>query len=65
MNLVESHTINLFTLKKQSNHPPNLIADIPEATAKSFTNISCNRNILVGMLTNIKEHEKIVALMEQ
>ena len=28
----------------QSNHPPNIIADIPKAISKRLTNISCNKN---------------------
>ena len=30
---------------KQSNHPPNIIADIPKAISKRLTNISCNKNV--------------------
>ena len=29
----------------QSNHPPNIIADIPKAISKRLTNISCNKNV--------------------
>ena len=29
----------------QSNHPPNIIADIPKAISKCLTNISCNKNV--------------------
>ena len=29
----------------QSNHPPNIIADIPKAISKHLTNISCNKNV--------------------
>ena len=29
----------------QSNHPPNIIADIPNAISKRLTNISCNKNV--------------------
>ena len=36
----------------QSNHPPNIIADIPKAISKRLTTISCNKNVFdrnVGM----------------
>ena len=29
----------------QSNHPPNIIADIPKTISERLTNISCNKNI--------------------
>ena len=29
----------------QSNHPPNIKADIPKAISKRLTNISCNKNV--------------------
>ena len=29
----------------KSNHPPNIIADIPKAISKRLTNISCNKNV--------------------
>ena len=32
-------------INKQSNHPPNIIADIPKAISKRLTNISCNKNV--------------------
>ena len=32
-------------IKIQSNHPPNIIADIPKAISKRLTNISCNKNV--------------------
>ena len=35
----------LVYMKKQSNHPPNIIADIPKAISKRLTNISCNKNV--------------------
>ena len=35
----------LVYINKQSNHPPNIIADIPNAISKSLTNISCNKNV--------------------
>ena len=31
-------------INKQSNHPPNIIADIPKAITEHLTNISCNKN---------------------
>ena len=30
---------------KQSNHPANIIADIPKVISKHLTNISCNNNV--------------------
>ena len=30
---------------KQSNHPANIIADIPKAISKHLANISCNKNV--------------------
>ena len=35
-------------INKQSNHPPNIIADIPKALYKRLTNISCNKNVFDG-----------------
>ena len=35
-------------INKQSNHPPNIIADIPKALCKRLTNISCNKNVFDG-----------------
>ena len=32
-------------INKQSNHPPNIIADIPKAISKRLTSISCNKNV--------------------
>ena len=32
-------------INKQSNHLPNLIADIPKAISKRLTSISCNKNV--------------------
>ena len=32
-------------INKQSNHLPNIIADIPKAMSKRLTNISCNKNV--------------------
>ena len=32
-------------INKQSNHPQNIIADIPKAISKRLTNISCNKNV--------------------
>ena len=29
----------------QSNHPPNIITDIPKAISKRLTNISCNKKV--------------------
>ena len=29
----------------QSNHPPNIMADIPKAISKRLTNISCNKSV--------------------
>ena len=34
-------------INKQSNHPPNIIADIPKAISKCLTNISCNKNVFL------------------
>ena len=31
-------------INKQSNHPPNIIADISKAISKRLTSISCNKN---------------------
>ena len=31
-------------INEQSNHPPNMIADIPNAMSKRLTSISCNKN---------------------
>ena len=36
----------LVYINKQSNHPPNIIADIPKAISERLTNISCNKNVL-------------------
>ena len=33
-------------INKQSNHSPNIIADIPKAISERLTNISCNKNVL-------------------
>ena len=33
------------SINKQSNHPPNIIADIPKAIFKHLTSISCNKNV--------------------
>ena len=32
-------------INKQSNHPPDITADIPKAITKRLTNISCNKNV--------------------
>ena len=32
-------------INKQSNHPPNITADIPKALSKRLTNKSCNKNV--------------------
>ena len=32
-------------MTKPTNHPPNIIADIPKAISKRLTNISCNKNV--------------------
>ena len=32
-------------INKQSNHPPNIIADTPKAISKRLTSISCNKNV--------------------
>ena len=32
-------------ISKQSNHPPNIIVDIPKAISKRLTIISCNKNV--------------------
>ena len=33
------------SINKQSNHPPNIIADIPKAIFKHLASISCNKNV--------------------
>ena len=43
-------------INKQSNHPPNMIADIPKAISKRLTNIACNKNVSDRMLTYTKQH---------
>ena len=44
-------------INKQSNHPLNIIADIPKAISKRLTNISCNKNtFLIGILAYTKQH---------
>ena len=47
----------------QSNHPPNIIADIPKAISKCLTNISCNKNFFDRNVDIYQAALKIVALM--
>ena len=42
-------------INKQSNHPPNVIADIPKAIYKRLTNISCNKNVFDRILVYTKQ----------
>ena len=49
----------------QSNHPPNIIADIPKAISKRLTNILCNKNIFDRNVGIYQAALKIVALMEK
>ena len=32
-------------IKKYSNHPPNIINEVPNAPSKRLTSISCNKNV--------------------
>ena len=32
-------------INKQSNHPPNIMVDIPKAISTRLTSISCNKNV--------------------
>ena len=51
-------------INKQSNHSPNIIADIPKAMSKRLTNISCNKNVFDRNI-DIYQNQKIVGLIEQ
>ena len=37
--------MNINYINKESNHPPNIKADIPKAISKRLTSISCNKNV--------------------
>ena len=49
----------------QSNHPPNIIADIEKAVYKRLTNISCNKNVFDRNVGIYQAALKKVALMEK
>ena len=44
---------NPIYIKKQSNHPPNVIRDIPKAISKRLSDISCNKNVFEKSGTHI------------
>ena len=52
-------------INKQSNHPPNITADIPKAITKRLTSKSCNKNVFDRNVDTYQTALKIVALMEQ
>ena len=52
-------------INKHSNHPPNILKELPKAINKRITNISCNQDILMlqkHILTN--KHYATVVLIK-
>ena len=52
-------------INKQSNHPPNIIRDIPKAIGKRLSDISCNKSMFDKTVHVYEKALKIVVSMKR
>ena len=52
-------------INKQSNHPPNIIRDIPKAISKRLSDISCNKSMFDKTVHVYEKALKIVVSMKR
>ena len=56
-----SETINI---NKQSNHPPNILKELPKSVNKRIADISCNQDILMLQNPHTNKHYVTVVLVK-